>query len=428
VPPVVKLSGKKLDEMSLIYKTGPDGKAWGPRNPEAMILGTKGGPTDTKSWRTALRSVLKGWGVVLDDVPDNIDGDGDGAQDYQLIYELLSATYYDLQSAVWMTNDEARSVAVVKLIDSFKAAFEDICSGGMGRKAGARHSAADMKQLDSIKDHANKILDAHAQLTNTANAPANGDSKADKESQQGAKDGEGDDDAKGGPAKTLVTTKAADAYDPAKYDVDEDGQLVLKADKEPYGDVEYADPGYQDDKKQRYPIDTADHVRSAWSYINKDSNASKYSSDDLAKVKAKIKAAAKKFDVEISDDANKGGALPDFAAIMQKALAPIVTRLDAIEKAAPASPAPAPEPAPAKKAGQDALDEANAAIAAVIGARANSSPGALPTVARPGGDPNPVFSTRGGVAPLPTLDPHTPPDKAFQALVDAQRSATTSHA
>jgi hypothetical protein len=60
-----------------------------------------------------------------------------------------------------------------------------------------------------------------------------------------------------------------------------------------YGDVEYADPGYQKDKKKRYPVDTEDHIRAAWSYINKKKNAAQYSSDDLDKVKAKIIAAWK---------------------------------------------------------------------------------------------------------------------------------------
>jgi hypothetical protein len=75
------------------------------------------------------------------------------------------------------------------------------------------------------------------------------------------------------------------------------------AEKAPYGDVAYADPGYQSDKQKRYPIDTADHARAAWSYINKASNASAYSSDDLAKVKAKIRAACAKFGIEIAGDA-----------------------------------------------------------------------------------------------------------------------------
>jgi phage head maturation protease len=71
---------------------------------------------------------------------------------------------------------------------------------------------------------------------------------------------------------------------------------------------EYADPGYQDDKQKRYPIDTAEHVRAAWSYINQADNAAKYSAEDLAKVKDRIKAAAKKFGVEISSDGGKRSA------------------------------------------------------------------------------------------------------------------------
>src|SRR5260370_3386209 len=33
------------------------------------------------------------------------------------------------------------------------------------------------------------------------------------------------------------------------------------AKKAPYGNVDYADPGYQKDKKKRYPVDTAEHIR-----------------------------------------------------------------------------------------------------------------------------------------------------------------------
>src|SRR6516164_9273047 len=79
-------------------------------------------------------------------------------------------------------------------------------------------------------------------------------------------------------------------------------EAEMADDKKPYGDVEYADPGYQSDKQHRYPVDTEEHARAAWSYINKAENAAKYSSADLAKVKAKIRAAAKKFGIEIADD------------------------------------------------------------------------------------------------------------------------------
>ena len=83
--------------------------------------------------------------------------------------------------------------------------------------------------------------------------------------------------------------------------------------KKPYGDVEYADPGYQSDKKKRYPIDTEAHARAAWSYINQSDNAGKYSSEDLAKVKAKIRSACKKFGIEISDEAKASEEGPTLA-------------------------------------------------------------------------------------------------------------------
>ncbi|MGH6990793.1 MAG: DUF6582 domain-containing protein, partial [Stellaceae bacterium] len=67
-----------------------------------------------------------------------------------------------------------------------------------------------------------------------------------------------------------------------------------KADKKPYGDVEYADPGYQKDKQKRYPIDTEEHIRAAWNYIHQARNADKYSAEQLALIKRRIVAAWKK--------------------------------------------------------------------------------------------------------------------------------------
>jgi hypothetical protein len=71
--------------------------------------------------------------------------------------------------------------------------------------------------------------------------------------------------------------------------------------KEPYGDVAYADPGYREGTK-RYPIDSADHVRAAWSYINQSKNAAFYSADQLAHIKEAIRKAADKFGVEIAEE------------------------------------------------------------------------------------------------------------------------------
>jgi hypothetical protein len=64
-----------------------------------------------------------------------------------------------------------------------------------------------------------------------------------------------------------------------------------------YGDVKFADP-----VNNKYPIDTAEHVRAAWSYINHKDNAAKYDKDEVQKIKERIKRAAKKHGVEIDGD------------------------------------------------------------------------------------------------------------------------------
>src|SRR5262245_34920579 len=56
-----------------------------------------------------------------------------------------------------------------------------------------------------------------------------------------------------------------------------------------YGDVDFAD-----ERNKKYPIDTEDHIRAAWNYINKSANAAKYSPDDVKSIKRKIIAAWKR--------------------------------------------------------------------------------------------------------------------------------------
>jgi hypothetical protein len=64
-----------------------------------------------------------------------------------------------------------------------------------------------------------------------------------------------------------------------------------------YGDVTFADP-----VNNKYPIDTPEHVRAAWSYINHKDNAAKYDADEVKVIKDRIKRAAKKHGVEIDED------------------------------------------------------------------------------------------------------------------------------
>ena len=64
-----------------------------------------------------------------------------------------------------------------------------------------------------------------------------------------------------------------------------------------HGDVEYADP-----INNKYPLENAGHVRSAWSYINHPHNAEKYRADEVETIKGRIRRAAKKHGVEIQTD------------------------------------------------------------------------------------------------------------------------------
>jgi hypothetical protein len=78
---------------------------------------------------------------------------------------------------------------------------------------------------------------------------------------------------------------------------------------EPYGDVKYADPGYQADGRKRYPIDTPDHIRAAWAYINMPRNSSKYSSENLKKIKDRIKKAMSGIGAEVQ------AAMPEIVVV-----------------------------------------------------------------------------------------------------------------
>jgi HK97 family phage prohead protease len=82
--------------------------------------------------------------------------------------------------------------------------------------------------------------------------------------------------------------------------------------KKPYGEsVTYADPGYQKDGKARYPLDSEAHCRAAWSYINQADNAAQYTAEQLANIKGRIKAALKKFGVDVTDDSKAGSSRAD---------------------------------------------------------------------------------------------------------------------
>jgi hypothetical protein len=99
---------------------------------------------------------------------------------------------------------------------------------------------------------------------------------------------------------------------------------IAKADKGKTGDNEgkpegkYGDVKYADEKNKKYPIDTTEHIRAAWNYINQEKNASEYSGSELKTVKDAIIAAWKK---EIDKDGP-----PSASEAADKTVEPVLTK------------------------------------------------------------------------------------------------------
>ncbi len=68
------------------------------------------------------------------------------------------------------------------------------------------------------------------------------------------------------------------------------------------GEAEYGDVEFADSTNKKYPIDSPEHIRAAWSYINRADSATKYAKNEVMTIKSRIKRAAKKHGVEIIED------------------------------------------------------------------------------------------------------------------------------
>lgn len=308
------LTNAKIKELSLVFKTDSQtGVEFAPRNPLASVLAVKSG--EAKPFTSRLVESLKAYfspnyagPYPVSVADDKIDNDGDGPEDYNAIVGAVCALSYDLQSCWCISDDGARSIAIVTAIDSFLEQLDSFRAGNdLADKAGKRHSKEDAAHIKAIGD---KLDEAKAHVA--ALLPVDGDGKTEAdtdESKNDKGDGEGEDDAKSGPVSPtlVIAPNGRPDFITAEYAKTEEIAIVetvvfenkakAKDDKKPYGDVDYAD-----EKNGKYPIDTKEHAKAAWSYINKEKNAAEYSSSELASVKSKIKAACKKFGIEISDD------------------------------------------------------------------------------------------------------------------------------
>lgn len=307
-----KLSDPTIHELSLVFAQ-KDGQAWGPRNEEARVLAVKGGKPDRGVVAKAIDSlkayfmgdddqVIGGSPYPVTEAADNIDGDGDGPEDYNQIVSAVCSLYYDLSGCYQISSDAARSSAIVACIDEFLAGLDKARApkGDDASKSGARHSEADLERLRAVSAAA-KGIGQHIEAMNGALK------ELGVTAAHGPVEGEQGPDEDGGPDSAV--------------DADEDSEKAKKKDDEgKYGDVAYAD-----EKNKKYPIDTEEHARAAWSYINQEKNADMYDADELKEIRSRIMAACKKFGIEISDDSKKavaeqpGASSPDIAAMIAEA-------------------------------------------------------------------------------------------------------------
>jgi hypothetical protein len=271
---MAKITDIAIHELSLIFGEHK-GEKWLPVNGDARVLALKGAPdADTQSKFARLVDAVKAaMGFpVTSEVADDVDGDGDGADDYNELVPHFGKVASDIQTACGIQDDDARSGAVKTAIDNF---FKNTdAARGKSAKAGKRHSASDQVHIDAIASAQAKGKKAMSSMQKTADAI--------------------DEHLKAlGPDTSLDKGNPVVETDAVKALVEE----FEKADGGKYGDVEYADT-----KNKKYPIDTEEHARAAWSYINQEKNAAKYDSDELAAIKSRIKAACKKFGIDIESD------------------------------------------------------------------------------------------------------------------------------
>jgi hypothetical protein len=346
-----QLSDTAITELSLVFAK-KDGKDWAPRNEEARVLGLKAGEVVPATLLDKLKDAVKGWyhgdpGPITK--PKGGDDAGDADKKNQIVSEFAKF-YSDLQNAFYVNDEDGRSAAVSEMIENFLEKLDKLRGKSEDTdKAGKRHSSADQAHIDAIGQASAKLesaLQAASEAKSAIDDHYNGLSQPAGSPADGPDGGktDSDSDSKAAAVKAIESWKAgAVGEDGLPVNFAEYAQLCEKAGKKsdkPYGDVEYADPGYQSDGKARYPVDTEEHARAAWSYINKESNASAYSSEDLAKVKAKIKAACEKFGIKLDgDDDSKAGEIDMTSEELNKIVADATAKAatEAAEKAVAAA-------------------------------------------------------------------------------------------
>jgi hypothetical protein len=108
---------------------------------------------------------------------------------------------------------------------------------------------------------------------------------------------------------SIPATIAVEAVDEKGAPALKSGQPAAAPTKAPPGT--YADPGYQDDKAKRYPLDTKAHAKAAWAYINQADNAKQYTAAQLKRIKGRIIKALIKYGVKLASAGTESAYLID---------------------------------------------------------------------------------------------------------------------
>lgn len=152
--------------------------------------------------------------------------------------------------------------------------------------------------IESIMGHL-KSLDSDEAIKKEAKAEGETAAHEKKEKEEGDDDdelhrGAAHEKREHGISDELAHKLASDHLKEDKHYYKKLKALSATDHKSEYGDVEYADT-----KNHKYPINTEQHVRAAWSYIHMPKNHKNYSGDEVEAIKRKIAAKAKHFGIEL---------------------------------------------------------------------------------------------------------------------------------
>lgn len=105
---------------------------------------------------------------------------------------------------------------------------------------------------------------------------------------------------------------------PACFDRLDEAQRQL-----PFGDVEYADPGFLEDGVRRYPLDSEAHIQAVAALLEREDMGARYSSDELKQMRQRTQSAekqigAKSHEAASDQEVEEGGTTPVSDTITQE--------------------------------------------------------------------------------------------------------------